>query len=93
MRLFEELLQLILNLSSLFKDDFGEWIKTASDEELKTAYEERRLTDFKRTGVKTPEMERLDKELYRRYTEDWEKKHPSNGPHERWTDKNRWEKD
>ena len=93
MYLFGELFRMILNKGNLFKDDFRERIKNASDEELRAAYEEKRLTDFKKTGVKSPEMQRLGEELYRRYREDWEKKHPSNGSHGRWTDKNRWEKD
>ena len=50
--MFGKLLRIILNLSNLFKDDFGEWIKTASDEDLRKAYDERRLTHFKKLGRK-----------------------------------------
>ena len=84
-----------MGLLDLFKDRFGEWMESASDEELKEAYEERRLRDYKATGVRTPEMVRLDKEISRRANEKWRKEHPNYNanPNYRWTDANRWDKD
>lgn len=75
------------------KISFTDWIKTAPDEDLEEAYEKLRL-EFCKTGVRTPEMEKINHELGVRGAEEWFKKHPRNtDPSFRWTDANRWEKD
>lgn len=82
----------------LFKkiiDPLGAWMETASDQELADGYEKRRLAWLKEGGgMKTPEMERIDREISRRSAEKW-KNDPrrSKDPNFRWTDANRWEKD
>ena len=48
--------------SRLFRDEFEEWVKNASKKELEDAYEVERQGVFKRTGKKTPKMERLNTE-------------------------------
>ncbi len=85
-------------LGNLFKDKFGEWMKSASDKELEDAYEARRQKWLKEeartTGEKTPEMKRLDAEISRRSAEKWENDpRRSKDPNFRWTDANRWDKD
>ncbi len=80
------------------KDDFDDWLETASDDELENAYEERRqqwLKDGQNgTGLKTPEMKRIDSEISRRSAIKWENDpRRSRDPNFRWTDANRWDKD
>lgn len=80
------------------KDEFGDWLESASDEELSFGYEDRRQkwaeTGFGGNGEKTPEMKRIDEELSRRSAEKW-KNNPlrNTDPNFRWTDANRWDKD
>ncbi len=80
-------------LSDIFSDKLGDWMETASDAELRDAYDKDRTTEYKETGVKTPKMNRIEKEMSKRYMEEYNKNHTDseNTQHERWTDKNRWE--
>lgn len=85
-------------LLSAGKDALEEWMKTASDSELAEEYERRRQewmkTGFNGNGEKTPEMEKLNREMSRRSAEKWEKDPRRNrDPNYRWTDANRWDKD
>lgn len=80
------------------KDDLASWIQSASDQELAAAYERRRLEWLKNgqngTGIKTPEMQMIDREMSRRAAEKWENDpHRNTDPNFRWTDANRWDKD
>ncbi len=81
-----------------FTDPLGEWMKTASYEDLAAAYEERRQEWLKEevriTGEKTDEMKRLDAEMSRRTAEKWRNDPRRNkDPNYRWTDVNRFDKD
>ena len=40
-------------LSDIFSDKLGDWMETASDAELRDAYDKDRTTEYKETGVKT----------------------------------------
>lgn len=89
---------LITVLVSKNKDEFGDWLETASDDELSDGYETRRQewarTGFGGTGEKTPEMKRIDNEMSRRSAVKWENDPRRNtDPNYRWTDANRWDKD
>ena len=80
------------------EDDFENWLKSASDDELSDGYEQRRQewmrTGFGGNGEKTPEMKRIDQEMSRRSAEKWENDPRCNrAPNYRWTDANRWDKD
>lgn len=76
------------------KVSFGEWLKEASTDELKDAYEKLRLGVFCKTGDRPPEMERISHELGVRGAKEWFEKHPkSYNPNYRWSDANRWDKD
>ena len=80
------------------KDDLASWIQSATDQELADAYERRRLEWLKNgqngTGVKTPEMQMIDREMSRRSAEKWKNDPRRNtDPTFRWTDANRWDKD
>lgn len=72
---------LIVAISKLFHssdDDFENWLKTASDEELDDGYEERRLEWLKDNhGDITPEMSKINDEMVRRMNEKYEKEHPN----------------
>lgn len=79
-------------------DDFDDWVSNATDDELDTGYEERRLQwakdGYGGNGEKTPEMKKIDEEMSRRAAERWENDPRRNtDPNYRWTDANRWEKD
>lgn len=79
-------------------DPFDQWIASASLEELKEAYEKRRIEWLDNgqngTGEKTPEMEKLNSAISKKVAELWEKDpRRSKDPNYRWTDANRWEKD
>ena len=75
------------------KISFKDWLKKASQDELKEVYEKLRL-DFCRTGNKSYEMEKISQELGIRGAKEWFKNHPpNNNPNFRWTDANRWDKD
>ncbi len=79
-------------------DEFGDWLESASDDELSEGYEQRRQewmrTGFGGNGEKTPEMEQIDREMSKRSAEKWENDPRRNrDPHFRWTDANRWDKD
>lgn len=89
---------LVAFLTSKNSDEFGDWLEAASDDELSDSREERRQewirTGFGGNGEKTPEMERIDREISRRSAEKWEKDPRRNtDPNYRWTDANRWDKD
>ena len=79
----------------LFKNkkiSFPDWLKTASTEELREAYEELR-SEFRRTGCKPFVMEQISLELEGRGAKEWFSKNPPNlDPNFRWTDANRWDK-
>ena len=76
------------------KVSFGEWLKEASTDELKDAYEKLRLGVFCKTGDRPPEMERISHELGVRGAKEWFEKHPkSYNPNYRWSDAKRWDKD
>lgn len=65
-------------------DDFENWLKTASDEELEDGYEERRLEWLKNShGDRTPEMRRIDDEMVRRMNETYRREHPDAQPRHR----------
>ena len=80
----------------LFKNkkiSFPEWLKVASTEELREAYEELRK-EFCKTGYKPFGMEQISRELGDRHAKEWFAKHPPNlDPNFRWTDANRWDRD
>lgn len=89
---------LVAVLVSKDKDEFGDWLESASDDELYEGYEERRQewarTGFGGDGEKTPEMNRIDKEISRRSAEKWENNpHRNTDPNFRWSDANRWDND
>lgn len=80
------------------KDEFGDWLESASDDELDDGYEQRRQEWAKNgyggNGEKTTEMKRIDNEISRRSAEKWENDPRRNtDPNFRWTDANRWDKD
>jgi len=76
------------------KISFDEWVKVASTDELKDAYEKLRIDVFCKTGDRPPEMERISNELGVRGSKEWfEKYHKSYNPNLRWSDANRWDKD
>lgn len=80
------------------KNSFWAWLQSATDQELADGYESRRLEWLKNgqngTGIKTPEMQMIDREMSRRSAEKWEKDPRRNtDPNFRWTDVNRWDKD
>lgn len=76
------------------KVPFEEWVKVASTDELKDAYEKLRAGVFCKTGDRPPEMERISHELGIRGAKEWFEKYPeSYNPNLRWSDANRWEKD
>ena len=79
-------------------DSFDDWISSATDDELEAAYEERRQQWLKNgqngTGIKTPEMMKIDSEMSRRSAIKWQNDPKrSRDKNYRWTDANRWEKD
>ena len=86
-------------LSDLFNSSFEKWVENASHEELSVAYEEERQQWIKDgfcggTGEKTSKMKRLDTEIGKRVTEEWQNNPNRNrDPNYRWTDANRWDKD
>lgn len=81
-------------LDVFLKDKFGEWMKSASEDQLREAYEEERLKYYVNTGEKTHEMMRINDELLKRSSEKWKSNaHRSKDPNYRWTDANRWEKE
>lgn len=76
------------------KISFDEWVKVASTDELKDAYEKLRIGVFCKTGDRPPEMERISHELGIRGAKEWFEKYPkSYNPNLRWSDANRWDKD
>ena len=85
-------------LKKLQKNSFNSWLQSATDQELADGYEVRRVTWLKNgqdgTGIKTPEMQMIEREMSRRSAEKWAKDPRRNtDPNFRWTDANRWEKD
>lgn len=79
-------------------DEFGNWLESASDDELSDGYEQRHQewmrTGFGGNGEKTPEMKQIDREMSRRSAEKWKNDPRRNrDPNFRWTDANRWDKD
>ena len=80
-------------LSKNGKISFDEWLKLASKEELREAYD-KMMPFFKETGRKTFEMNKISEELGLREAKEWFEKHPPNlDPNFRWTDAARWDKD
>lgn len=80
------------------KNSFRAWLQSATDRELADGYERRRLEWLNNgqngTGIKTPEMKKIDREMSRRSAEKWAKDPRRNtDPNFRWTDANRWDKD
>ena len=80
------------------KDEFGNWLKTASDEELNEKwhekYDEWADNGYGGNGIKTPEMKCIEEEMNARSREKWQNDPRRNtDSNYRWTDKNRWEKD
>ena len=89
-------MKILNSIFELFKSDFDRFLETASLQELKDAYEERRLKWLKttKTGEKTYEMKKLDAEISKRSYEKWLKNPNRNtNPNYRWSDANRWDKD
>ena len=85
-------------LKKFQKNSFNSWLQSATDQELADGYEVRRVTWLKNgqdgTGIKTPEMQMIEREMSRRSAEKWAKDPRRNtDPNFRWTDANRWEKD
>lgn len=77
-------------------DELDDLIKNGSYQELQDAYDSRRIEWAKNgqngTGMRTPEMERINDELTKRYVEKCKREQPGNpDPNYRWTDANRWE--
>lgn len=72
-------------------DQFKEWAKTATKEELSEELEKNRQR-YLRTGDRGPTESTLQKEMYKRLEEE-AKNDPyrNTDPNYRWTDKNRWE--
>lgn len=88
----------LLDLFKKKRDDLGDWMKTATDEQLADGYEKRRQewvkNGFGGNGEKTPDMKRINDEISRRSAEKWKKDPRRNtDPNFRWTDANRWDKD
>ena len=78
------------------ENSFESWLKTATDQELSEEYEKRRQEWMKNgqngTGIKTPEMQKIDHEMILRFNEKMKKESYRNtDPNYRWTDANRWE--
>ena len=62
-------------------------------EELYKEYEKLRLENLiQGGGGRTPEMERINKEINKIVAKEWEN-NPNRNPNSHWTDVNRWEKD
>ena len=79
-------------LNSLLRDDIDELIAHGTDEELHSAYDELRVTDFYKTGKMSVNMKRLSDEMTRRANERWmHNPNRNTDPNYRWTDANRWE--
>lgn len=82
-------------LENLFGNTLSYIIKYGSDDQLADEYEKRRqawLDDPNNNNVKTPEMQRLDREISRRSAEKWKNDPRRNTDSDyRWTDANRWE--
>ncbi len=61
------------------KPSFKTWLQSATDQELADGYERCRLEWLKNgqngTGIKTPEMQMIDREISSRSAEKWEKTH------------------
>lgn len=79
-------------LAGLLHDDIDELIAHGTDEELYSAYDDLRLTDFYKTGKMSVNMKRLSDEISRRANEK-RLRNPNRNtdPNFRWTDANRWE--
>lgn len=80
------------------KNSFIAWLQSATDQELEDGYESRRLEWLTNgqngTGIKTLEMQMIDREMSRRSAEKWANDPRRNtDPNFRWTDANRWDKD
>ena len=64
-------------LKKLQKNSFNSWLQSATDQELADGYEVRRVTWLKNgqdgTGIKTPEMQMIEREMSRRSAEKWAK--------------------
>lgn len=77
----------------LFGNSLDKWLKSASDEELDAGYEEKRQewikTGFNGNGERSPEMEKINKEINKRSAEKW-KNNPNRDPNFHWSDKGRW---
>ena len=89
---------IIAALTRKSTDEFGDWLKSASDDELSEGHEQRRQewmrTGFGGNGEKTLEMKQIDREMSKRSAEKWENDPRRNrDPYFRWTDANRWDKD
>lgn len=83
-------------LSKNGKDEFYNWLKSASDDELADRYEYLRQqwakTGYGGNGEKTPEMKKIDREMSDRTAEKWENDPRRNkDTNYRWTDANRWD--
>ena len=84
---------------NLFKSEFDKWAEGDSHEEVSEAYEEERLDWIKNgfnneTGEKTDKMNKLNDEIIKRVTKEWENDPRRNrDPNFRWTDVNRWDRD
>lgn len=80
------------------KNSFIAWLQSATDQELADGYESRRLEWLTNgqngTGIKTLEMQMIDREMSHRFAEKWANDLRRNtDPNFRWTDANRWDKD
>lgn len=81
------------------EDEFENWIKNASSDELSEAYQYERQEWIKNgynngTGEKTAIMNRLNKEISKRVAEEWEDNPNRNrDPNYRWFDEARWDDD
>lgn len=80
------------------KNSFIAWLPSATDQELADGYESRRLEWLTNgqngTGIKTLEMQMIDREMSRRSAKKWANDPRRNtDPNFRWTDANRWDKD
>lgn len=83
-------------LSKNSNNNFDDWLKSASDDELADKYEYLRQQwtkdGYGGSGEKTPEMKLIDREMSNRAAEKWESDPRRNrDPNYRWTDENRWD--
>lgn len=97
MSLFSSMAKLVHSLHAE-KEDPDAWMDTASLKELDDAYEieRQKWMEKQRNGggdSRSVRMQKLNRKISEAVARENEKKPKYNGPHEQWTDANRWDKD